>query len=1245
MKDFKSFMILICFASLILPSQCRILMGSSGCSLMSYGGRLIIDESMGADKQLLFGSKKRIFIFQPSPGMNRRWGLSRGQFSGSGRGVVWRSNGYCEGPPSHCPVTGRRPCLDKSLPCNIDPPSYLQERPLVFSDVTPTSITVTWPAWDEEADLGYGPVGGYKILMKEQEQTEFDEVAVGVSLSHHFENLKEDTKYDFRVVIVRSHLTGEGPPSTIQTQKTTVKEPPSYSRARTEPLQFSDVTPTSITASWPAWDGTTDLGSGPIVGYRIQIRKLGSFLEEVPVGLDLSHRFDNLTEDTEYEFRVVIVRNHTQGVGPPSRIQMQRTAVLEITTVQPFYNDSGVQIRINGSTNGNFSNESTPGRRPVNKFRHFLEKEDTKLRLGCSLSYGGRLTFGGNVSPLGNQLLFGPGGRKRIFIFQQPPGIHGKGWGHTKYFTGLRGRGLIWTSNGQCRGSQSGQSLCPTTEQRPCLDSKKPCDAMVPSYSNEAPLKFSEVSPTSILVKWPAWNANDDQGSGPIETYIIQYRKKGVGNFQGIRKGLSLSHRFEELEPGTQYEFRLIIVRDHPHGEGPPSEIQPQSTPSHGAKLDEDWTPILTGGGQTIVGINQGKVDLTPAAGISGYNPVRNLTVHPNGIGQLNLTWNPPDLDPTLFVALGYVVTYVLQRHDACLQHVDLSRQISVNDTEVVLTGLEDYAIYNISVIPRTKSVRQYVNMIVEGLPVHIAQRTLPSGPDANLRPVKGSPPSPSSTKLMFSWNRVTCDHHNGPNFIYNCVLYMLVDGEPPERITEVNVTHESHVFTDLIPCGRYRLEVTPRNQMYSGETETVETETSSAPFGVVGDLSFAPDPENGHFNVEWRPPRHTFCPVASYTVTTRLQKQQACHECVDEEENSITDIQETSCVLNNLLSYATYIVSIKTQGNDVGMTGSTFENVLITPKRAPSKSPNIMVDGESTTQTSLTFTWDPVSCQDLNGVFIQYTYSFHQTDSDVIIEEGSIREQSVRRITYNDLAACTNYTFNIRVDNDAFNGIYNTIYAKTNLSIPGNDTNLILKPGTNDTCADGTTCLIATWQKPRSSRCVADYQTISLHQIDVDNCRDTPAELISSSDFGSNQLEHIFTELKPNSLYRATLSVGNSAGSVTTTRELRTSESVPSGAPQDVVVKRPIRGTKLNITWDEPDCGHRNGNIVKYRYKLSLHDLVIHTDTTTEKWHFFENLQRGTTYSFTVSAYTQSGPGPYALSEGEEPFYFRTRD
>ena len=92
------------------------------------------------------------------------------------------------------------------------------------------------------------------------------------------------------------------------------------------------------------------------------------------------------------------------------------------------------------------------------------------------------------------------------------------------------------------------------------------------------------------------------------------------------------------------------------------------------------------------------------------------------------------------------------------------------------------------------------------------------------------------------------------------------------------------------------------------------------------------------------------------------------------------------------------------------------------------------MLDGDSRTQTSLAFTWDKVPCEDLNGVFIKYSYILKETDTDIIVEEGSVRDQSQNRITFTDLTVCTNYTFSIRVENDAFNGDFNTIYGTTEL-------------------------------------------------------------------------------------------------------------------------------------------------------------------------------------------------------------------
>ncbi|KAJ8029104.1 Receptor-type tyrosine-protein phosphatase F [Holothuria leucospilota] len=206
-------------------------------------------------------------------------------------------------------------------------PFYNASNVISFTEVTPTSINVTWPAWDNETDVGSGPISGYSIQIKEARDTQFRSFSVGKRLSYLFENLTENTEYDFRVVIFRDHVThGEGPPSFAQRQRTLPRHVPSYSQSRSHILQFSDITSTSIDVTWPAWDQATDVGSGPVAQYQIQIKeKVAAVFRTVSAGKSLSYKFENLTEDTEYEFRVVIVSVHPNGEGPPSPTQSSKT--------------------------------------------------------------------------------------------------------------------------------------------------------------------------------------------------------------------------------------------------------------------------------------------------------------------------------------------------------------------------------------------------------------------------------------------------------------------------------------------------------------------------------------------------------------------------------------------------------------------------------------------------------------------------------------------------------------------------------------------------------------------------------------------------------------------------------------------------------------------------------------------------------------------------------------------------------
>lgn len=100
-------------------------------------------------------------------------------------------------------------------------PSYSERNVLSFSDVTPNSINVTWPTWNQDNDVGSGPISEYQILIREAGQTQFSVFSAGMNLSYIFENLRENTEYEFCVVVFRNHAThGEGTPSNLQTQRT-----------------------------------------------------------------------------------------------------------------------------------------------------------------------------------------------------------------------------------------------------------------------------------------------------------------------------------------------------------------------------------------------------------------------------------------------------------------------------------------------------------------------------------------------------------------------------------------------------------------------------------------------------------------------------------------------------------------------------------------------------------------------------------------------------------------------------------------------------------------------------------------------------------------------------------------------------------------------------------------------------------------------------------------------------------------
>ncbi|XP_071811261.1 receptor-type tyrosine-protein phosphatase mu-like isoform X2 [Apostichopus japonicus] len=143
---------------------------------------------------------------------------------------------------------------------------------LAFSDVYTTSITVSWPAWNHEMDIGDGPIIDYKIQYREEGTTEsFMEVRRGGGLSHQFTGLQPDTQYEFMIVLAREGQGGEGAPSNTQRQRTLCQVP--YPPGN---VTVTDKAETSLTIEW---DDLISLCSEAVT-YQLQYRPIEKLYDQ-----------------------------------------------------------------------------------------------------------------------------------------------------------------------------------------------------------------------------------------------------------------------------------------------------------------------------------------------------------------------------------------------------------------------------------------------------------------------------------------------------------------------------------------------------------------------------------------------------------------------------------------------------------------------------------------------------------------------------------------------------------------------------------------------------------------------------------------------------------------------------------------------------------------------------------------------------------------------------------------------------
>lgn len=101
-------------------------------------------------------------------------------------------------------------------------PSYQSQsqKVLNISRVTPTSLNVSWPAWEKGRDPGDVPITGYKLYWSQLNDGPFDVLNEGEEHSYYVENLEPATYYYFKLAVIREGDHGEGQSSATQKKRT-----------------------------------------------------------------------------------------------------------------------------------------------------------------------------------------------------------------------------------------------------------------------------------------------------------------------------------------------------------------------------------------------------------------------------------------------------------------------------------------------------------------------------------------------------------------------------------------------------------------------------------------------------------------------------------------------------------------------------------------------------------------------------------------------------------------------------------------------------------------------------------------------------------------------------------------------------------------------------------------------------------------------------------------------------------------
>ncbi|GAA6109188.1 neogenin isoform X1 [Tachysurus ichikawai] len=221
-------------------------------------------------------------------------------------------------------------------------------------------------------------------------------------------------------------------------------------------------------------------------------------------------------------------------------------------------------------------------------------------------------------------------------------------------------------------------------------------------------------------------------------------------------------------------------------------------------------------------------------------------------------------------------------------------------------------------------------------------------------------------------------------------------------------------------------------------------------------------------------------------------------------------------------------------------------------------------------------------------------------------------------QVTIDNLIPDTKYTFRVVASNR--NGLGEssaplTVATQPEVQVPGPAPNLQAVSITSST-------VTLTWERPLTGN--GEIQTYKLYYSEKGKDVEQDTDVLG--------LSYTMTGLKKFTLYSFRVVAYNKHGPGVSTDDLmvHTLSDVPGAAPQNVSLE--VQNSRsIMVRWQPPPPGAQNGELTGYkiRYRKAGRKGDAAEIVTNQLFQLIDGLERGTEYSFRLSAITVNGSGP----------------